>query len=213
MYVKNQSAKWFLLLVCSVMGAQLSAQNAGANDFDVCEAPVGAEPPIYSDDGHWRMRSTGEAPCYTCTRTNITTAKRIAAMKARDALLQARGIQQKGYEKFLEKQGCSETSGAKGDSQACQTASGFQSGSQAAWEGMLKGVITIGECTDPEDKVVRVTVGISSKTMDLADEIEDRSNTPAGARKGAANAGRNGEAPVTTDRPSDKKSRATNRDF
>jgi hypothetical protein len=218
MCFKNQSVRWTLLLVFALMGAQVSAQNGNAEDFDACAAPVGAEPPIYSDDGHWRMRSTGEAPCYTCTRTNITTAKRIAAMKARDGLLQARQVFQKGQEKFLEKRGCAEISGPDGDKQACQTASGFQTGSQAAWEGMLKGVVTIGECTDPEDKVVRVTVGVSSKTIDLADEIEDRSNSPAASRQGAgrqgaAKTGRSGEAPVSTDRPTDKKSRTTNRDF
>jgi hypothetical protein len=213
MYVKKQSVRWALVLVFALMGAQVSAQSGDVEDFDVCEAPVGAEPPIYSDDGHWRMRSTGEAPCYTCTRTNITTAKRIATMKARDGLLQARQVFQKGQEKFLEKQGCSETSGPDGDTQACQTASGYQTGSQAAWEGMLKGVVTIGECTDPEDKVVRVTVGVSSKTIDLADEIEERSNSSTASQQGAANSGQRGAAPVSTDRPTDKKRRTTNRDF
>jgi hypothetical protein len=213
MYFKNQSVRWTLLLVFALMGAQVSAQNGDVEKFDVCEAPRGAEPPIYSDDGHFRMRATGEANCYTCTRTNITTAKEIAEMNARDALLRARGVHQEGYQKFLRKRGCMESSGPEGDSQSCRTAEGFQSGSQAAWEGMLKGVITIGECTDPENKVVRVTVGFSSKTMALADEIEDRSNAPASARKGTANGGRNGEAPTSTDRPTNKKSRTTNRDF
>lgn len=214
MYGRNTLTSWVFLVVLSVLSAQLSAQAGNTEEVDACDAPEGAQPPIYSDDGNWKMLATGEAACYTCTRTNITTAKRIANMKARDALLKARSVQQKGYEKFIEKQGCAEVSGAKGDSQACQNAQGFQTGSQAAWEGMLKGVITVGECTDPEDKVVRVTVGISSKTMELADEIEDRSNTPAGSRNNASNAaGRTREAPVSTDRPTEKKSRSVNRDF
>ena len=218
MYVKNQSVRRALFLMFALMGAQVSAQTGNVEDFDACEAPVGAEPPIYSDDGHWRMRSTGEASCYTCTRTAITTAKRIAAMKARDGLLQARQVFQKGKEKFLEKQACAESSGPDGDKQSCQTAAGYQTGSQAAWEGILKGVVNIAECTDPEEKVVRVTVGVSSKTLDLAAEIEDRSNSPAASRQGAgrqgaAETGRSGEAPISTDRPTDKRSRATKRDF
>ena len=218
MYVKNQSVRRALFLMFALMGAQVSAQTGNAEDFDPCEAPAGVEPQKYLADGHWLIRSTGEASCYTCTRTAITTAKRVAEMNAREGLLKFLQESVKRTGKFLEKQACAESSGPDGDKQSCQTAAGYQTGSQAAWEGILKGVVNIAECTDPEEKVVRVTVGVSSKTLDLAAEIEDRSNSPAASRQGAgrqgaAETGRSGEAPISTDRPTNKKSRATKRDF
>lgn len=218
MYVKNQSVRRALFLMFALMGAQVSAQTGNAEDFDPCEAPAGVEPTIYSADGHWQIRSTGEASCYTCTRTAITTAKRVAEMKARDGLLKGRLEFRKSTEKYLEKGAGAESSGPGGDKLSFEGATGSQGGSQATLEGILKGVVNIGECTDPEEKVVRVTVGVSSKTLDLADEIEDRSNSPAASRQGAgrqgaAETGRSGEAPISTDRPTNKKSRATKRDF
>ena len=218
MYVKNQSVRRALFLMFALMGAQVSAQTGNAEDFDPCEAPAGVEPTRYSPDGHWQLRSTGEASCYTCTRTAITAAKRVAEMRARDGLLKLRQESVKRTGKELNKNSGAAIEGPGGDKMSFEGAGGSQFGTQGNSEGILKGVVNIGECEDPEAKVVRVTVGVSSKTLDLADEIEDRSNSPAASRQGAgrqgaAETGRSGEAPISTDRPTNKKSRATKRDF
>ena len=218
MYVKNQSVRRALFLMFALMGAQVSAQTGNAEDFDPCEAPAGVEPQKDLADGHWLIRSTGEASCYTCTRTAITTAKRVAEMNAREGLLRLREESVKRTGKKLEKGGGAESSGPGGDKLSGENATGSQFGGQGNSEGILKGVVNIGECEDPDSGVVRVTVGLSSKTLDLADEIEDRSNSPAASRQGAgrqgaAETGRSGEAPISTDRPTNKKSRATKRDF
>lgn len=139
-----------------------------------------------------KMRSTGEAELRFGDRKDVIQAKRKATLAAKAELV-----------KFMsERLGSSEVVGeiTKTISETTNTANADTRKSvetlttemHSASEAILKGILTLEQKVDTVNKVVTVTVGVSRKTMGVADAISGNMNSNmSGQVSGGANNGSN----------------------
>lgn len=140
----------------------------------VYDDPTGATVEFNADGSGWvRIRAVGESSCVICDRMDIQAATRKATLSAKSEIA-----------KFLkEKVSTTETmdsmlktmTGHNGQAETVNRKSVetlITSISNSA-EAILKGVLTLESRSIPAEKYVKVTVGVSKKTMKAADSIRN----------------------------------------
>lgn len=160
------------------------AQSVSQTKEVVYEDPTGATIEFNSDGSDWlRIRSIGEANCTICDRADIQAATRKATLMAKAEI--AKFLKEKittsetldsMSKTMTEHNGQTQTVSRKSIETLATT---IHNSSDA----ILKGIIILEQKSSPADQMVRVTVGVSRKTMGVADSLQRNLNTDASATR------------------------------
>ena len=196
----------FIVAVLAIPSIASAAEckNSGAAD--------GAAPPIFDDQGGWKQRATASVPCGACDADSVGMAVDMAREEAE-------GMLTAYLDKVRTGSSSSKSSGSmssSNDGTTSKSSGKFQreyvKTVQSSYSGIMSGVVTLEDCVLPEDKKVRVTVGVSSKTQADAESRKARPVSGSGSQPGTSQGqGQNGARPIV---PAKSESRSSNeRDF
>jgi len=158
--------------------ASKSPQSPASSQAIVYDDTTGTTIEFNADGSDWlRIRAIGEANCVICDRQDIQAATRKATLMAKAEIT-----------KFLkEKISTSETLDSmtktmtehNGQTQTVSRKSveALATTIHNSADAILKGILTLEQQSNPAEKMIRVTVGVSRKSMGVADSLQRNFNT------------------------------------
>lgn len=147
------------------------------------EAPTAYDDPSgvsveFDNDGGWkRIRAVGESSCAICDRKDIVVSKRKAELSAKAYIAKFLGerittdeVMEEMTKTLSEHNGQSENVNRKSVETLTTTI-------RNSADQILKGVVVLESTSNPASKLIKVTVGVSRKTMRAADSVRGAINS------------------------------------